>query len=106
MNIAERCERCWTGVKGHNQALCDIAWNAYCQNIEPKCLTHTHALLHDSSSQEEFMDKNKRLRCPNCQSTLFYFRSRTNDFMCRGCGESFTKEEIKKKAAKKDLPAA
>lgn len=99
MNITERCERCWTGLEGHNQALCDKAWEAYCQNIEPQSLTLTHSLLHDRS-----MEKKERIRCPHCQSTLVYFRGRTNNFMCRGCGESFTKEEIKKKAAKKEKP--
>ncbi len=31
-------------------------------------------------------------RCPKCGGTQVYFRVKTDDFMCRSCGEPFTKE--------------
>lgn len=31
-------------------------------------------------------------RCPNCDSNQVYFRVKTEDFLCRSCGQPFTRE--------------
>lgn len=28
-------------------------------------------------------------RCPNCDSLMVYFRTRSEDFLCRSCGKTF-----------------
>ncbi len=104
MNINERCERCWTGLEGHNQALCDVAWEAYCQNIEFMGLTHTKKESMMASQKEDLMPKTERLvkihasRCPKCNSGMTYFRVKTSEYHCRNCGENWKEKQPNQEA--------
>lgn len=58
-------------------------------------LITVHTLSHHNGMEETKMPKKLRKRrvvgerCVNCGSTMTYFRLKTDDFMCRGCGKPF-----------------
>lgn len=59
-------------------------------------LIYTHTLSHHNGMEETNMQKKLRKkrvageRCSHCQSTQTYFRIKSNEWMCRGCGKTFT----------------
>jgi len=44
-------------------------------------------------------DKDKKIRCVKCKSTMNYYRVKTIDRMCRSCGHV---EDLKKKEKVED----
>ncbi len=44
------------------------------------------------------------LKCPNCQWTFFLYRKRSNDYLCRHCGATFTADWKEKVTILKQVP--
>lgn len=44
--------------------------------------------------KEELTNKrSEKIRCPHCNSSFNYYKSREEVWQCRSCGETFSKEE-------------
>lgn len=42
-----------------------------------------------------------KIRCPECESSMVYFRVRENAWICRQCGTTFSSQKKKENVDKK-----
>lgn len=74
------------------------ALNTHTQALKAKLFDKLSALAYnpESTGDTPMPDAAKDLRCPHCKSTQIYFRVRENNWFCRHCSQTCTKEELNK----------